>query len=411
MARVSPLQQLHDNAGAVSAPYGPPESAVAVVQTCGELALEYAAVRKSAALFDWPHRGTLVIAGEDRLGFLNRMVTQELKGLEPLRSRRSFWLNRKGRVDADLRLIEMGDRMLADVDVFAAERARKGLAEFVITEEVTIEDASEAFHRLALHGPRAREVLAAASEHVRGPGLLGLEPDHAAVVLIAGKEVVVDRSDPTGEVGLDLTLRAEHAREVYERLLALAHRHVDDPAARTAQGAHSGLWLRPAGWLAFNTARIEAGTPIYNLDFGPDSLPHETGVLHDRVSFKKGCYLGQEVVARMESRGHSKRTLAALRCGPDSPTQQTAESTPPPYDRPLPVAGAGVYAANGADADPIGAVTSSTLSPMLGAAAICFAAIKPGHAAPGTTLHVEAEGARLPAAVQPRLRFIGGGTT
>ncbi len=405
MARASPVQQLHDNAGAVRAPYGPPENAVPVVQTYGELALEYGALRKSAALFDWPHRATLVITGADRLEFLNRMVTQELKGFEAFGSRPAFWLNRKGRIDADLRLVELGDRMLADVDVFAAERARGGLAEFVITEDVTIHDAGEAFHRLGLHGPRAREIIASASEPVRGPGVGTLEPARATAVAIAGREVVVDRSDACGVIGLELTARVEHAREVYERLLEFAHRHEDDPAARAA--AKPGLWLRPAGWLAYNTARIEAGTPIYNLDFGPDSLPHESGVLHERVSFKKGCYLGQEVVARMESRGHSKRTLVALRCGPDAPTQQDPENTPSPYDRPLPVAGASVYAPDGAGAEPIGAVTSSTLSPMLGAAAICFAAVRPGHDAPGTSLSVEAEGRRLPASVEPRLRFIG----
>ncbi len=399
MARASPIQPLHERAGALIAPYGPPDTGIPVVQTYGEFALEYAALRKSAALFDWPHRATLIISGADRIGFLNRMVTQELKDLQPLQSRRSFWLNRKGRIDADLRLLELGDRMLADVDAFAAERAKRGLTEFIITEDVSIEDATDAWHRIALHGPRSREILASISTPIRGPAIRDLAPGQATIVSIAGRETIVDRTDDCGEPGLDLTVRTEHAREVYEHLLALAHAHEQDPTKRSPK---PDLWLRPAGWLAFNTARIEAGTPLYNLDFGPDSLPHETGVLKERVSFKKGCYLGQEVVARMESRGHSKRSLVAFRCEPPAGAMDSATA----YERPLPVFGAPVYPTNTADGEPIGTVTSSTLSPLLSGTAIGFAAVKPGHNQPGTALFVEADGERVAATVQHHLQFL-----
>src|SRR4051812_36724439 len=109
MAAVSPLLRWHQQAEAALQTYGPPEAGVQVVETFGELELEYAALRKHCVLIDQPQRGTIQVTGADRLAFLNRMVTQELKGLAPFQVRRSFWLNRKGRIDADLRIIELGD--------------------------------------------------------------------------------------------------------------------------------------------------------------------------------------------------------------------------------------------------------------------------------------------------------------
>lgn len=406
MARVSPLRAMHENAGADSSPWGPAEADVLVPQGFAELELEYAAIRKTAALFDQPQRGTLVISGADRLEFLNRMVTQELKGFEKaFRCRRTFWLSRKGRIDADLRLIELGDRTIADVDVFAAERARAGLGAFVITEDVAIEDASESYHRLALHGPLAGRILAAISRAKAGPGVAELAPGGVCVIEIAGREVIMDRWDALGEVGLELLVRRDDAEGVYRELLTFAHEH--EGHASPASAPRPELRLRPAGWRAYNIARIEAGTPIYNIDFGPDSLPHETGVHRDRVSFIKGCYLGQEIVARMESRGHSKRTLVGVRCEADLPPtgSDAGGEAGTPLDRSMPVSGSQVFASDALDAEAVGVVTSATLSPMLGAAAIGFAGVKPAQAAAGTVVFVEAEGERVRSTVQPSLVF------
>jgi tRNA-modifying protein YgfZ len=317
--RTSPLQDMHARAGAVLSVYGPPEAGCHVVETYGELELEYAALRGGCILLDQPHRAVLEVTGPDRLSFLNRMVTQELAGLQPMHVRRSFWLNRKGRIDADLRLIELDNRMLIDVDVHAAARTVQGLSAFVVMEDVQITDVTELRHRLALHGPAAIRLLAAAAE-----SKVPLEPDQAMLLTIAGHKALAFRQDTTGEIGLELIVPAQHAAVIYEHLLRFTHAH-----------GPSTINLRPAGWHAFNIGRIEAGTPLYNIDFGPESLPHETGVLRDRVNFKKGCYLGQEIVARMDSRGHSKKTLVAFSCDvadPDAPADQ----------RPLPAAGSAV---------------------------------------------------------------------
>jgi folate-binding protein YgfZ len=396
MARTSPLLKLQQEAEASLIPYGPPEAGVLLVETFGELELEYAALRKACILLDQPHRATLEVTGADRLEFLNRMVTQELKGLEPFHARRSFWLSRKGRIDADLRIIDLPGRMLLDLDTHAAERTLKGLAAFIVMEDCQIRDVSETTHRLALHGPTGPALLAAVSKPVAGPAVTDLAPGAACTVSVGGREVVVDRDDVTGEVGLELLVQAEDALPIAQQLIETGQEH-DGNGSGGAEPA-SRFRLRPAGWHAFNIARIEAGRPLYNIDFGPDSLPHETGVLHDRVSFKKGCYLGQEIVARMESRGGTRRIVAALRCVLPDPAA-------PADQRPHPVTGAPVSPAEPPDSDPVGVVTSATLSPMLGSVPICFAAMKPAAATAGAGMIIPAEGVQLWATVQPTLVF------
>jgi len=391
MARVSPLNELHEHAEATFSPWGSgaPGDTALVVECYGPIETEYAAIRRGCAILDQPHRGTLVVTGADRFEFLNRMVTQELKGMEAFQSRRSFWLNRKGRIDADLRLMELGERMLIDVDVLQAAGAAKSLTEFVFAEEIEIRDESEHYHRLALHGVTAAKLLALASEHRAGAKIESMKPGDAAVVGIAQREVIVERQDSTGDPGFELTVEVQHAREVYEAIVGAAEKPEHAPMIR----------LKRAGWHAWNIARIEAGVPVFHIDFGTRSLPHETGVLDDRVSFKKGCYLGQEVVARTQSLGHPRQVLRAIRIeAKDAPTPQHQ-----PGER------AQVFASDGSDAagenKPVGIVTSCTRSPMCGDAVVCFAPIKWGHHEPGKTFHIETNEGRVAGKVQEELVF------
>lgn len=367
MATQSPMLDHYRQSETRLHPYGDPQRGLLVPMAFEHVELEYAAIRKGCALVDLPQRGTIEAAGADRLAFLNNLVTQELKQLEPLRSVRSFWLNRKGRIDADLRLCDDGQRTTIETDALVAGATAEALAGFVFAEDVTLTDATETTHRLALHGPRAANAVmgvADTDEHV------GLEPGRAMTVMVRGTSVLVEREDSTGEVGLVLTMPAAHARAVYEALAGV-------------QG------VRPCGWMAYNIARIEAGWPLFQIDFTSQSLPAETGVLEDRVSFTKGCYLGQEVVARMRSLGKPKQVLVALRSAANGEGR-------------LPGEGASVFAE--ADSEkPIGTVSSSTIAPMLGASPVAFAQVRTAHAEAGTTLHVEAEGARVAFEVQPQL--------
>jgi folate-binding protein YgfZ len=198
---------------------------------------------------------------------------------------------------------------------------------------------------------------------------------------LAGAPAVLARRDQCGSPGVEILLPRDAAARAWDALVS-QHDAADGGKRRA----------RPAGWHAYNIARIEAGTPLQHVDFGSDNLPHETGILAQRVSFKKGCYLGQEVVARMESLGKPKQRLVAMRIAEDA----------------LPVAGSPVFerGADGEPGNPVGTITSSTISPMLGASCVAFAMVKTAHAEPGTVLTVPAEGSRATATVQPSLRFL-----
>lgn len=386
-------------AGAAGAGAGASAGSAApeIVATYGLLEMEYAAFRRGAAVMDRPDRGTLRVTGADRVDFLNRMVTQELKGMQAGQVREALWLNRKGRVDADLLLCELpsavpaagtepGAAMLIDVDVHDAARTAASLNAFVFGEDVQIADETAAWARISVHGPLGPELLREAGATT--DALRKLAEDHACTWLtVAGASVAIARRDQCGVPGLELWVAAADAAKVWD---AIVSQHDEAAAGRRR--------ARPAGWYAYNIARIEGGTPLFHIDFGADNLPHESGLLAKRVSFKKGCYLGQEVVARMESLGHPKQRLVALRTADDL----------------LPTAGSPVFerSADGEPGNPVGAVTSSALSPMLGAAPIAFAMVKYAHSEPGAVLVSPAEGSRTDVTVQHTLVFLpesGGG--
>lgn len=451
MARTSPIVALHREAEASFAPYGPPDEGgvtVDVVQTYGELELEYAALRKKSILIDMPQRAVVQVSGPDRLEFLNRMVTQELKGLEPFRVRRSFWLNRKGRIDADLRIIDLPHATYLEMDVHAVKRTVAGLRSFIVMEDASILDATETLHRLSIHGPTAIDLFRGVAQpttgaEASGPIIDDLVEGFAVCVAIAGMEVVAYREDSAGEIGLELIMPAEGAAKVFQRLLEMGHdpiSHAEGAALQRAKSASGGrggrapslaerVGLRPAGWHAYNIARIEAGTAMYNIDFGPDSLPAESGVISDRVSFTKGCYLGQEVVARMHSRGHPKQRLVAIKFEaridqesglPRLPMAGTLVSTvvsvaasagvsAEASEAPAGSSGAPVGVTDGGPVggQAVGVITSSTLAPMVSSAPVAFAQVKYASSNEGTVLESEPDhnGVRVRGVIQGKLGF------
>jgi len=382
MARISPVRDRHIAREAPLLPWGPPDVGVELVEAFDAPELEYAALRKSAALLDQPNRGLVEVTGPDAVEFLNRMVTQELAGFDPWSVRRSFWLNRRGRIVSDLRLIAFPDRLLLDLETHAATPTVQSLTEYLFAEDCELRDATDEHHRFAIHGPGAAQALRSA-ELVDGPPLDELQQGHATSVRLQGASVVVFRDDTAGVPGFELIVGAEQAEGLWQALLD----------AVPPQTPGKPPILRPIGWHAYNVARIEGGTPLFMLDFGTDSLPAETGVLDSRVSFTKGCFLGQEVVARMHSRGRAAKSLVAIRF--DQPAGELQPETATP-----------LVATPDDDAPTIGQITSSAISPLLGSVPIAFAIIKSAHAEPGTTLHAAVGANRLPGVVRPELAFV-----
>ncbi len=376
----SPVHDHHEQRDAYFLPYGDEACASTVVETFGDLDMEYAALRKGCVIFDENHMGTIEITGTERLAFLNNMLTAKVDDLKPGQGRWSFWLNRKGRIDADLCLAETEERMFVRVDRHIATATAKSLDAFLFAEDVEIRDTSETMHRFAIHGPTATKLLSA----VLG-GSIELEPMSNTTLDWDGHPVVVSRDDLCGEIGLSVIVGREQVPAFYTALMEIAEQHPE-------------LKARPSGWMAINAARVEAGRPLFNLDFGSSNLPVESGIIDERVHFAKGCYLGQEVVARMHARGACARKVVGVRIEDQRITQDQTEIKQP-------TTGSQVFEVGKETETPVGIVTSSTISPMLGAIPICFAMIKTGHESAGTELSISAEGAIVRGVVQDQLRF------
>jgi len=351
-----------------------------VLAVCDSVEIEYAAIRRGAAIFDLPQRGSIEVRGADRIDFLQRMITQDVRALQPGRSVRSFWLNRKGRIEADMLLSAVSDRIVIDLPRAVSATTVASLGAFLFSEDVQITDASQSLYRLAVHGPQALSLLADCA--VDSTALDRLAQDGAcATTQVAGVPAVLTRCDMLGTIGIELSLALSDVQRVWDAWTSL-----HDVAAGGVPRA------RVCGWLAMNIARIEAGEPMFEIDFGSAALPHETGVLASRVSLTKGCYLGQEVVARMQSLGKPKQVVCALRID----------------DGAFPVEGSQLFAANadGSAGAEVGVITSSTASPMLGSAAIGFATVRQAHAVADTKLLALCDGQLLAATVQKALRFL-----
>jgi aminomethyltransferase len=371
---MNPLLSLHQQARAETQFY----DQIEIVSTFGSPQAEYAAIHKSCGMMDLPFRSVVELTGRDRHVFLNNLITQEVwsksekRGLTPGQTCYAFLLNLKGRVVLDLHVIELDDRTWLEVDTRLARMLAELLDKYVFSEQVRINLPEPGYHPIGLHGPGAQTILR--EEGVFETGRL------------IGREVVVWRNDPCGVPGYHILMRSEDAPMIWNHLQTRYSVEIEPGKRR----------LRPIGWAAFNTCRIEAGTPLFGIDFelaepsvpgvrekpvSDDStpkaqgvLPAETGLLDRAVSFTKGCYLGQEVVARMYARGQIARRLVGLKI----------------ENGMLPIAGEHVFD----DQDnQIGAITSSTISPILSESAIALAILKKPHFETGRQVRVPAEGA------------------
>jgi aminomethyltransferase len=339
------LQSLHQQTPAEFQPYADVE----IVSTFGNVPAEYSAIHKNVGKMDRPQRGILEATGRDRLDFLNRMLTNQIydkQAGQPMPAGQgvyAFLLNIKGRIVADMNVLELGDRTWMEMDARLVEPTRSALEKYLIADDVTLTDRSTSLHQITLYGPKALSSL-----NISDLPLLG-----STRITLAGTEIVAFRDDPCGTPGINLLVPPESAAAIW-----------------------TSLEIRPIGWAAFNAARIEAGRPLMGIDFDQTVLPAETGpaTLARAISFTKGCYLGQEIVARMHARGQVARQLVGIRMENDA----------------LPLAGTQIY---DNQANAIGGITSSTISPILSNAAISLGFVKKAFIEVGTELTIPAEGA------------------
>jgi folate-binding protein YgfZ len=274
--------------------YGPPRDA-------SPSEGEQPAMRNSVAVVDLSARQVVRVSGPDRLSFLHGMVTNDVKGMADFDVRYAALLTAKGAMVADVRLVKREEDVLCLVEPGLSPAVLAHLERFLISEDAALEDASAQFGQLSLVGPRAWGLVR------RLFGLPGETPPetHALRTGIEGHAVLLLPSALLLP-GVDLLVSASGLEAVFTALLDA--------------GSEEGL--QPAGWESLEVLRVERGVPRYGADMDERTIPLEAN-LQRALHYQKGCYLGQEVIARATFRGHMNKRLVGLLLGDAQPAPRT----------------------------------------------------------------------------------------
>ena len=267
---------------------------------------EAAAVRNAAGLFRLTGRGLLCVEGQDRLRWLDGMVSNDVAALEAGPQRSGCYatlLSRKGRIVADLHVLLRPEAFWLETAAEAVAPVKATLERFIVADDVVLRDASAEQERLALEGPAAPAIL----ERALGAPL-ELAPEACAELEIDGVKLLVAAFGWSGAPGFQLFAPVGTGQALAARL--------------ERAGAADGL-LR-AGEAALEILRIEAGIPRLGAELDEDVLPAEARLEH-AISTSKGRYTGQEIVARLASRGQVNHLLVGLRCAGEEPPPVGAE--------------------------------------------------------------------------------------
>jgi folate-binding protein YgfZ len=243
----------------------------------------YESLNEGMALVDRSNKTVLKLTGKDPVGMLDAILTNTVPKEENLGTYAAL-LNPKGRIQTDLRVLKSGEDIFVDAEPEGADAACEILGRYAPFSRVRVEDLSDAdppWTTLGLYGPRAGELFGGLrlAEHETARIEVG-----GITLLAAGVAVPVP--------GFDLLGSAEALRVTREHLM------------------NAGAKLASPN--AYETARVAACVPRFGADITPENFPAEAGILERAVSFEKGCYPGQETVARMRYRGHPNKTLHRL---------------------------------------------------------------------------------------------------
>lgn len=348
---LTPITAMHRRAGAALAPDGIPLH-------YGDIPGEYRAALESAVLLDRSHEGRLRLTGRDRAALLHRMSTNDLEHLAPDEGRATLFTTANARIIDRIEAYNDGESLLLLAGPGRAEPLRAMLQRNIFFNDdaalVPLNDETAAF---ALHGPHADAIAEALH-----PGARALPVLHRLSAQIADTPIVLTRRKPYVGGHWALIVPADGAESVWLAVLRIGEAH----------------GLRASGGLTYNTLRIRAGIPGTGRELSGDYIPLEVG-LWDEVSFTKGCYTGQEIIARMESRNRLAKTLVRL-------TLSAYADSPAP-----------LYAAG----RPAGTLSSSVTDPD--GVVWAMGVVKTAQAVVGTRLHVGAADAAVTATVGQRL--------
>jgi len=323
----------------------------------GDAPTEHATLGESAGILDLSFRSRLCILGTDRVKFLNGQVTNNVKDLRTGEGCYAALVSAKGKIQSDLHIYILENEILLDFEPGLGGAVQQRLEKYIIAEDVQVADVSAPYGLWSVQGPKAAAVIK------RLPWNFALPEKPNALARIddaAPGEIYVMNHARTHSAGYDLFVPSAAMQAVADQLLT---------AAKEMGG-------RICGWQALETARIEAGIPRFGADMDETNLASEvldTGA----ISYTKGCYIGQEVIARVRTYGQPAKSLRGLRL--------------PDNLRALPVKGDKLFLGE----KEIGYITSAVASPRL-KANIALGYVRREANQPGTELLLQMPPDKVP---------------
>ena len=278
---------------------------------------EFAALVHGCAICDLSWRAKVAVAGKDRVRWLNGMITNNIRDLAQGSGVYAFLLNPQGHILGDLYAYNRGESVLLDTDRTQLEKLLALLKRYIIMDKVELTDVTAGISALSVAGPQSRKVLGEIGINVPESNAL-----HFVEMDWQGVPLTLVRKDLSRLESYELWLNPADAPRIWKALL--------------------GAGATPAGTEAYEMLRIAAGIPVYGQDIRERDLPQETGQ-EGALHFSKGCYIGQEIVERIRSRGAVHRTFSGFR-----------------IDGSLPVPGARIQL----DGKEVGEITSSSIAPF-----------------------------------------------
>ena len=252
---------------------------------------ELQALLRGAGVFDLGYRAIFGATGKDRVRWLNGMITQTVKGLNPGDTAYTLILNPQGRIQGDADLSVSEEFLQLETDRSQSERLLTHLRRYIIMDDVKLEEVGASLTAVGIAGPRAAEILRSLDAPVPDPGKFQAgELSGVAVTVIGAFSPVVPRFE--------------------------IHTSSDDVLAVWKALQQAGA--TPCGIEATEDFRVLEGVPAFDIDFSDKHLPQETNLLR-ALNFTKGCYIGQEIVERIRARATVHRSLRQFELEGDPP--------------------------------------------------------------------------------------------
>jgi len=251
---------------------------------------ELAALRETCGVYDLGYRGKISLTGTDRVRWLNGMVTNNIRDLSIDHGVYAFLLNPQGHILGDLYAYNRGESLVVDTDSSQVEKILATFDHYIIMDDVEVKNLSQELTALGIAGPKAREVLRTADVQI--PELQALQLHTVQCDCECGcVNCTIVRSDNVVSESYEIWLAPAHVQALWNALVKAG--------------------ATPVGSEALELQRIVSGIPLYGMDIRERDLPQETEQTR-ALNFNKGCYVGQEIVERIRSRGAVHRKFSGF---------------------------------------------------------------------------------------------------